>query len=108
MYLHAPRNEQDQEELWKRSIAVLRDHLSPEVLEKYGPPVSTEKKEEEGTTAAEGVESKEGEKEEEEGLVVSEEPETTPQPTQLEVEVHAVEEVGGCHQSLIIVYYMFV
>ena len=88
------RNEQYQEELWKRSIAVLRDHLSPEVLEKYGPPVSTEKKEEEGTIAAEpaeGVESKEVEKEGEEVTVVNEEssqPEVTLQATELEVEVH--------------------
>ena len=73
---------------------MLRDHLSPEVLEKYGPPVSTEKKEEEGTIAAEpaeGVESKEGDKEGEEVTVVNEEPtqpEVTLQATELEVEVH--------------------
>ena len=30
------RNEQYQEELWRRSIDYLREHLSPEILEKYG------------------------------------------------------------------------
>ena len=39
------RNEQYQEELWRRSIDALRDHLSPEILDKYGstlsPPVTT-------------------------------------------------------------------
>ena len=93
IFVYLCRNEQYQEELWKRSIAILRDHLSPEVLEKYGPPVSTEKKEEEGTAEPEeGVESKEGEKEGEGVTVVSEEPgqqKATPQPsTELEVEVH--------------------
>ena len=86
---------------------MLRDHLSPGVLEKYGPPVSTEKKEEDGTTAAEpeeGVESKEGEKEGEGVTVVSEEPGqpgVTPQPsTELEVEVHVDTQVeGGSRQE---------
>ena len=31
------RNEQFQEELWKRSFEFLKDHLSPETVEKYGP-----------------------------------------------------------------------
>lgn len=29
--------EENQERLWKRSIEVLKDHLSPTILEKYGP-----------------------------------------------------------------------
>ena len=73
------RNEHYQEELWKRSFEFLKDHLSPETIEKYGPPpepagtneaVATEKNGEEGadmheekreaandtvTTAAEGT-----------------------------------------------------
>ena len=34
------RNEQYLEELWRRSVDALRDHLSPEILEKYGPSLS--------------------------------------------------------------------
>ncbi|XP_064396428.1 uncharacterized protein LOC135343355 [Halichondria panicea] len=36
------RNETYQEELWRRSIEALRDHLSPEILEKYGPSTAIE------------------------------------------------------------------
>ena len=99
------RNEQYQEELWKRSIAILRDHLSPEVLEKYGPTVSTEKKEEDGTTAAEPeeeVESKEGEKEGVEVPTVNEEPpqpESTLQSSEQKVEVHVDATVEGSKQE---------
>ena len=32
------RNEQFQEELWKRSFEFLKDHLSPESVEKYSLP----------------------------------------------------------------------
>lgn len=35
--MHCLRNEQFQEELWKRSFEFLKDHLSPETVEKYGP-----------------------------------------------------------------------
>ena len=38
--MHRPRNEQFQEELWKRSFEFLKDHLSPETMEKYAPPPS--------------------------------------------------------------------
>ena len=31
------RDEQNQEEMWKRSFEFLKDHLSPETVEKYGP-----------------------------------------------------------------------
>jgi hypothetical protein len=31
------RNEQYQEELWRMSFVHLKDHLSPETVEKYGP-----------------------------------------------------------------------
>ena len=41
------RNEQYQEELWKRSFEFLKDHLSPETVEKYGSP--SEPPEAEGT-----------------------------------------------------------
>ena len=34
------RNEQFQEELWKRSFEFLKDHLSPESVEKYSLPPS--------------------------------------------------------------------
>ncbi len=30
------RNEAYQEELWRRSVEALREHLSPEILDKYG------------------------------------------------------------------------
>ncbi|XP_064396433.1 retinol dehydrogenase 12-like [Halichondria panicea] len=55
------RNETYQEELWRRSVKALRDHLSPEILEKYGAPPSptplldldeTEKGKEIATTTA--------------------------------------------------------
>ena len=58
------RNEQYQEELWKRSFEFLKDHLSPETVEKYGPPseppetieaVATEAANETVTTTAEGT-----------------------------------------------------
>ena len=39
--LYALRNEQFQEELWKRSFEFLKDHLSPETVEKYSPPPNT-------------------------------------------------------------------
>ena len=32
------RNESYQEELWKRSIDMVREYLSPEILSTYGPP----------------------------------------------------------------------
>lgn len=32
------RNERYQEELWRISFNYLKDHLSPETVEKYGPP----------------------------------------------------------------------
>lgn len=51
------RNEQYQEELWKRSFEFLKDHLSPETVEKYGPP-----SEPPGTNEAEGTDV-DGEKE---------------------------------------------
>ena len=36
------RNETYQEELWRRSVEALRDHLSPGILEKYGPSMAVE------------------------------------------------------------------
>ena len=35
--LYSCRNEQYQEDLWKRSFEFLKDHLSAETIEKYGP-----------------------------------------------------------------------
>ena len=32
------RNEEYQEALWQRSFEFLKEHLSPETVEKYGPP----------------------------------------------------------------------
>lgn len=32
------RNEEYQEDLWRRSFEYLKEHLSPEIMEKYGPP----------------------------------------------------------------------
>ena len=32
------RNEVYQEEMWSKTIEFLKDHLSPETVEKYGPP----------------------------------------------------------------------
>ena len=43
--MFACRNESYQEDLWGRSFEYLRDHLSPETVEKYGPtqePTTTE------------------------------------------------------------------
>ena len=37
------RNEQFQEDLWKRSFDFLKDHLSAETKEKYGPPIDQPK-----------------------------------------------------------------
>lgn len=48
----AARNEQFQEELWKRSFEFLKDHLSPETVEKYGPPPEPA---ETGETTTQGV-----------------------------------------------------
>ena len=31
------RNEEFQEELWRKSVEFLKDHLSPETMEKFGP-----------------------------------------------------------------------
>ena len=31
------RDEKNQEEMWKKSFEFLKDHLSPETVEKYGP-----------------------------------------------------------------------
>ena len=31
------RNEEYQEDLWRRSLEFLKEHLSPETVEKYGP-----------------------------------------------------------------------
>ena len=33
------RNEQFQEDMWRRSFEFLKDHLSAETKEKYGPPL---------------------------------------------------------------------
>ncbi len=33
------RNEQFQEQLWRKSFEFMKDHLSPETVDKYGPPV---------------------------------------------------------------------
>ena len=35
--MHYNRNEQYQEELWKISCELLKDWMSPEIWEKYGP-----------------------------------------------------------------------
>ena len=32
------RNEEYQGDLWRQSFDFLKDHLSPEIMEKYGPP----------------------------------------------------------------------
>ena len=37
---YIPRNEQYQEDLWRRSIDMIKDYLSPEILATYGPPSS--------------------------------------------------------------------
>ena len=42
---HHDRNEEFQEDLWKRSFKFLKNHLSPEMVEKYGPPLEPPAKE---------------------------------------------------------------
>ena len=48
------RNESFQEELWKRSIEFLKDHLSPEILEKYGHKLEQENTEDQTASQNEG------------------------------------------------------
>ena len=42
------RNEQFQEELWRMSVDMVKDHLSPETLEKYGLSNPTDRSQSEG------------------------------------------------------------
>ena len=51
------RNESFQEELWKRSIEFLKDHLSPEILEKYGHKLEQENTEYETASQIKGSEA---------------------------------------------------
>ena len=46
------RDEKNQEDMWKRSFEFLKDHLSPEIMEKYGPPLPQSATETEKTSAA--------------------------------------------------------
>ena len=50
------RNEQFQEELWKRSFEFLKDHLSPESVEKYSLPPSLPPHDDTPTAAAAATE----------------------------------------------------
>ena len=60
--MYALRNEQFQEELWKRSFEFLKDHLSPETVDKYSPPpnVPTAATEESSSTHAQTGEPQDG------------------------------------------------
>ena len=40
------RNEQHQEQLWEISVKILKDRLSPPVLEQYGPTLHSEERKE--------------------------------------------------------------
>ena len=59
------RNEGFQEELWKRSFEFLKDHLSPEIVEKYGPKVAEVSSGDQGAGGAGGEVQAPGELKEE-------------------------------------------
>lgn len=45
------RNEEYQEDLWQRSFEFLKEHLSPEIMGKYGPPGSPRQEPATGTAS---------------------------------------------------------
>ena len=46
------RNEEYQEDLWQRSFEFMKEHLSPEIMERYGPPPGSPQEPATGTASS--------------------------------------------------------